>query len=90
MHTKGVPVVQRQYKASKDIGPNVVGDENYGERFISRGSMQRWRPRHSGVLSMVLVKSFARITETNLKGVLRITFTNLLITIKLKTVQLMY
>ena len=71
---EGVPVVQRQYKA-KGIGSLVVGDENYGEG--SSREHAAMEPRHLGVRA-VLVKSFARIHETNLKkqGMLAITFAN--------------
>jgi aconitate hydratase len=71
---EGVPVVQRQYKA-KGIGSIVVGDENYGEG--SSREHAAMEPRHLGV-KVVLVKSFARIHETNLKkqGMLGITFSN--------------
>lgn len=71
---EGVPVVQRQYKA-KGIGSIVVGDENYGEG--SSREHAAMEPRHLGVKA-VLVKSFARIHETNLKkqGMLAITFAN--------------
>jgi len=71
---EGVPVVQRQYKA-KSIGSIVVGDENYGEG--SSREHAAMEPRHLGV-RVVLVKSFARIHETNLKkqGMLGITFAN--------------
>ncbi|MCA0430362.1 MAG: aconitate hydratase [Bacteroidetes bacterium] len=71
---EGVPVVQRQYKA-KGIGSIVVGDENYGEG--SSREHAAMEPRHLGVKA-VLVKSFARIHETNLKkqGMLGITFAN--------------
>ncbi|EQA46655.1 aconitate hydratase [Leptospira broomii serovar Hurstbridge str. 5399] len=67
-----VPKVQRQYKA-KGIGSIVVGDENYGEG--SSREHAAMEPRHLGVRA-VLVKSFARIHETNLKkqGMLAITF----------------
>lgn len=70
----GVPQVQRQYKA-KGIGSIVVGDENYGEG--SSREHAAMEPRHLGV-RVVLVKSFARIHETNLKkqGMLGITFAN--------------
>ncbi len=69
---EGVPVVQRQYKA-KNIGSIVVGDENYGEG--SSREHAAMEPRHLGV-RVVLVKSFARIHETNLKkqGMLALTF----------------
>lgn len=68
----GVPEVQRQYKA-KGIGTIVVGDENYGEG--SSREHAAMEPRHLGVKA-VLVKSFARIHETNLKkqGMLALTF----------------
>ena len=71
---EGVPVVQRQYKA-QNIGSIVVGDENYGEG--SSREHAAMEPRHLGV-KVVLVKSFARIHETNLKkqGMLGITFAN--------------
>ncbi len=71
---EGVPVVQRQYKA-KGIGSIVVGDENYGEG--SSREHAAMEPRHLGV-KVVLVKSFARIHETNLKkqGMLGVTFAN--------------
>lgn len=67
-----VPKVQRAYKA-KGIGSIVVGDENYGEG--SSREHAAMEPRHLGVRA-VLVKSFARIHETNLKkqGMLGITF----------------
>jgi aconitate hydratase len=69
---EGVPVVQRQYKA-QNIGSIVVGDENYGEG--SSREHAAMEPRHLGVKA-VLVKSFARIHETNLKkqGMLALTF----------------
>jgi len=71
---EGVPVVQRAYKA-QNIGTIVVGDENYGEG--SSREHAAMEPRHLGV-KVVLVKSFARIHETNLKkqGMLGITFAN--------------
>ncbi|MGZ3932839.1 MAG: aconitate hydratase [Bacteroidia bacterium] len=70
----GVPVVQRSYKAN-GIGSVVVGDENYGEG--SSREHAAMEPRHLGVRA-VLVKSFARIHETNLKkqGMLALTFAN--------------
>ena len=70
----GVPDVQRAYKAA-GIETVVVGDHNYGEG-SSRGHAAM-EPRHLGV-KVVLVKSFARIHETNLKkqGMLGITFAN--------------
>lgn len=67
-----VPDTQRAYKAA-GIGTIVVGDENYGEG--SSREHAAMEPRHLGV-RVVLVKSFARIHETNLKkqGMLAITF----------------
>ncbi|MCU0434795.1 MAG: aconitate hydratase [Bacteroidia bacterium] len=69
-----VPKVQRAYKA-QGIGSIVVGDENYGEG--SSREHAAMEPRHLGVRA-VLVKSFARIHETNLKkqGMLALTFAN--------------
>ena len=69
-----VPEVQRDYKKN-GILTIVVGDENYGEG--SSREHAAMEPRHLGVLA-VLVKSFARIHETNLKkqGVLALTFIN--------------
>jgi aconitate hydratase len=69
---ESVPVVQRAYKAA-GIGSVVVGDENYGEG--SSREHAAMEPRHLGVRA-VLVKSFARIHETNLKkqGMLALTF----------------
>lgn len=68
----GVPDTQRAYKAdgTKTI---VVGDHNYGEG--SSREHAAMQPRHLGVAA-VLVKSFARIHETNLKkqGMLALTF----------------
>ncbi|MBK6398765.1 MAG: aconitate hydratase [Bacteroidetes bacterium] len=68
----GVPQVQRAYKAAK-VGSIVVGDENYGEG--SSREHAAMEPRHLGVRA-ILVKSFARIHETNLKkqGMLALTF----------------
>nr|WP_199157089.1 aconitate hydratase [Pedobacter sp. ASV2] len=67
-----VPATQRDYKAA-GIGSIVVGDENYGEG--SSREHAAMEPRHLGVRA-VLVKSFARIHETNLKkqGMLGLTF----------------
>ncbi len=67
-----VPATQRAYKAA-NIGSIVVGDENYGEG--SSREHAAMEPRHLGVRA-VLVKSFARIHETNLKkqGMLALTF----------------
>ena len=69
-----VPEVQRDYKKN-GIPTIVVGDENYGEG--SSREHAAMEPRHLGVRA-VLVKSFARIHETNLKkqGVLALTFIN--------------
>lgn len=69
-----VPAVQRAYKA-KGVGSIVVGDENYGEG--SSREHAAMEPRFLGVRA-VLVKSFARIHETNLKkqGMLGLTFAN--------------
>jgi aconitate hydratase len=67
-----VPATQRAYKAA-NVGSVVVGDENYGEG--SSREHAAMEPRHLGVRA-VLVKSFARIHETNLKkqGMLGLTF----------------
>jgi aconitate hydratase len=67
-----VPSVQRAYKAAH-IGTVVVGDENYGEG--SSREHAAMEPRFLGV-RVILVKSFARIHETNLKkqGMLAVTF----------------
>jgi aconitate hydratase len=69
-----VPNVQRDYKAD-GIPTIVVGDHNYGEG--SSREHAAMEPRHLGVRA-VLVKSFARIHETNLKkqGMLALTFEN--------------
>jgi aconitate hydratase len=69
-----VPKVQRAYKA-QGIGSIVVGDENYGEG--SSREHAAMEPRFLGVRA-ILVKSFARIHETNLKkqGMLALTFAN--------------
>jgi aconitate hydratase len=71
-HYAPVPATQRAYKAA-NIGTIVVGDENYGEG--SSREHAAMEPRHLGVRA-VLVKSFARIHETNLKkqGMLGLTF----------------
>jgi len=68
----GVPDTQRQYKA-KGIKTIVVGDHNYGEG--SSREHAAMEPRFLGVAA-VLVKSYARIHETNLKkqGMLALTF----------------
>jgi len=70
----GVPDTQRQYKA-KGIKTIVVGDHNYGEG--SSREHAAMEPRFLGVAA-VLVKSYARIHETNLKkqGMLALTFAN--------------
>jgi len=70
----GVPDVQREYKKA-GIPSVVVGDHNYGEG--SSREHAAMQPRHLGVRA-VLVKSFARIHETNLKkqGMLALTFAN--------------
>jgi aconitate hydratase len=67
-----VPATQRAYKAA-GIGSVVVGDENYGEG--SSREHAAMEPRHLGVRAIV-VRSFARIHETNLKkqGMLALTF----------------
>lgn len=69
-----VPAVQRDYKAA-NIPTIVVGDENYGEG--SSREHAAMEPRHLGV-RVILVKSFARIHEANLKkqGMLALTFAN--------------
>jgi aconitate hydratase len=69
-----VPAVQRAYKAA-GIPSIVVGDHNYGEG--SSREHAAMEPRHLGVRA-VIVKSFARIHETNLKkqGMLGLTFAN--------------
>ena len=69
-----VPAVQRQYKAA-GVPTIIVGDHNYGEG--SSREHAAMEPRHLGVKA-VLVKSFARIHETNLKkqGMLALTFAN--------------
>jgi aconitate hydratase len=69
-----VPATQRDYKAA-GIGSVVVGDENYGEG--SSREHAAMEPRFLGVRA-IIVKSFARIHETNLKkqGMLGLTFAN--------------
>ena len=69
-----VPSTQRAYK-SANIPTIVVGDENYGEG--SSREHAAMEPRHLGVM-VVLVRSFARIHETNLKkqGMLGLTFSD--------------
>jgi aconitate hydratase len=67
-----VPATQRAYKAS-GVSTIVVGDHNYGEG--SSREHAAMQPRHLGIKA-ILVKSFARIHETNLKkqGMLALTF----------------
>ena len=69
-----VPDAARAYKKS-GVGTIIVGDENYGEG--SSREHAAMEPRHLGVRA-VLVRSFARIHETNLKkqGILALTFAN--------------
>ena len=69
---KAVPALARTYKA-KGIGSVVVAEENYGEG--SSREHAAMEPRHLNVKA-ILVKSFARIHETNLKkqGMLALTF----------------
>jgi aconitate hydratase len=69
-----VPATQRQYK-HVGVGTVVIGDENYGEG--SSREHAAMEPRHLGVRA-IIVKSFARIHETNLKkqGMLAFTFAN--------------
>ncbi|HLK27417.1 MAG TPA: hypothetical protein VKT28_02465, partial [Puia sp.] len=69
-----VPATARAYKAAH-VGSVVVGDENYGEG--SSREHAAMEPRHLGVRA-ILVRSFARIHETNLKkqGMLALTFAN--------------
>ena len=70
----GVPDTARVYKAA-GVGSVVFGEENYGEG--SSREHAAMEPRHLGVRA-VIVKSFARIHETNLKkqGMLGLTFVN--------------
>jgi len=69
-----VPATARAYKAA-GVTSIVVGDHNYGEG--SSREHAAMEPRHLGVMA-VIVKSFARIHETNLKkqGMLGLTFSN--------------
>ena len=69
-----VPASARAYQA-KGIDTIIVGDENYGEG--SSREHAAMEPRYLGVKA-VIVKSFARIHETNLKkqGMLALTFEN--------------
>ncbi|NBW27683.1 MAG: aconitate hydratase [Flavobacteriaceae bacterium] len=71
---EAVPAVARAYKAA-GVPSIVVGDQNYGEG--SSREHAAMEPRFLGVKA-VLVKSFARIHETNLKkqGMLALTFAN--------------
>ena len=71
---KEVPELAKVYK-SKGTGSIVIGDENYGEG--SSREHAAMEPRFLGVKA-VIVKSFARIHETNLKkqGMLALTFVN--------------
>lgn len=73
-HVEEIPKVARAYKA-EDIKWLVVGDENYGEG--SSREHAAMEPRYMGGCAIV-VKSFARIHETNLKkqGMLALTFAN--------------
>jgi aconitate hydratase len=69
-----VPATARAYKDAH-VGSVVVGDENYGEG--SSREHAAMEPRHLGVRA-IIVRSFARIHETNLKkqGMLALTFAN--------------
>ncbi len=69
-----VPATARAYKAA-GLGSVVIGDENYGEG--SSREHAAMEPRHLGVRA-IIVRSFARIHETNLKkqGMLALTFAN--------------
>jgi len=71
---KSVPETAREYKQA-GIGWVVIGDENYGEG--SSREHAALEPRHLGGKA-IIVKSFARIHETNLKkqGMLPLTFAN--------------
>jgi aconitate hydratase len=71
---EAVPATGRAYKAA-GVPSIVVGDHNYGEG--SSREHAAMEPRHLGVIA-VIVKSFARIHETNLKkqGMLGLTFAN--------------
>jgi aconitate hydratase len=74
-----VPDTARDYKA-KDLPWVVVGDENYGEG--SSREHAALEPRHLGAAA-IIVKSFARIHETNLKkqGLLPLTFSDPKVTV---------
>ena len=69
------PEVARNYREN-GVSSIVVGDENYGEG--SSREHAAMEPRHLGV-RVVLVRSFARIHETNLKkqGMLALTFADI-------------
>jgi aconitate hydratase len=69
-----IPKVARSYKKN-NISTLIVGEENYGEG--SSREHAAMEPRHMGAKA-VLVKSYARIHETNLKkqGILTLTFFN--------------
>jgi aconitate hydratase len=71
-HYDEVPKTARMYKA-QGIGTIVIGDENYGEG--SSREHAAMEPRYLGI-KVVLVRSFARIHEANLKkqGILTLTF----------------
>lgn len=71
---KAVPEAAKEYRDA-GMGSVIVGDENYGEG--SSREHAAMEPRFLGV-KVVLVRSFARIHETNLKkqGVLALTFAN--------------
>ena len=71
---QSVPDVARALKAANTLSV-IIGDQNYGEG--SSREHAAMEPRHLGVIA-VIVKSFARIHETNLKkqGMLGLTFAN--------------
>lgn len=74
MQYESVPELARKFK-SRGVGSVVVAEENYGEG--SSREHAAMEPRHLNV-KVILVKSFARIHETNLKkqGMLALTFVN--------------
>lgn len=74
MEYSPVPALARKFK-SEGVGSVVVAEENYGEG--SSREHAAMEPRHLNV-KVILVKSFARIHETNLKkqGMLALTFVN--------------
>ena len=74
MEYSEVPALARKFKAN-GVGSIVVAEENYGEG--SSREHAAMEPRHLNV-KVILVKSFARIHETNLKkqGMLALTFVN--------------